>query len=806
LGHVLHTVQGQATEAATAIPIDALRRVIPISQVVAAITYCHADATGHRGQDATLHRVNQLFDGLTRPLVRECVKRCPTCQLKAHKQFKAKLNPIIAPQLFDRLLIDLIDKRRQPDRGYHYIMHVADHHSRYHFIRPLRTKQASSVADELCYVLADIGGCHILQSDQGPEFKGEVTALCERFGIQQVRSSPYTPSTNGLVEKWNHVIKVGIAAWQAENDSNAWVACLPQLQVQMNSTWTRSLQCTPYELVFGQLHRFIVKQVIGTAQIDHLDNTEWEANSDTPEAPRQPPSSLQLYRVSPDPTPSPPPPSSPPPSPVLSPSAPRPSRSSPLRPPADEDIQDCRIGAAGELGRLCDALLNVGGLRFRRWGCIGRGRCAIAAVELAVLNCRKAGNVAAMEAFCDERREQYANMLQYSNDEERKVWLQHMVDIGAGDDALGTQSGGEARNAVRRTLQRDLGDNSCNLGWEFLVLAAAWHHVNILLIPIVVTGQPMEALEPQLIPPKWDPQAPVIAIYHRAYYQLPAGEVVQDSIDTGGHYETLFCNDAAGHVVSYFKPGDDAWVHLRRLAFEVLARSANAIATAAMERYFNRNIAVRDFAVGDAVGVRTNSTKQRTKKRGVLNIPGLVVDARDDVRVGGATTGQRLYICLTKYGIIDVPLKVDGLTYLSANNHVVLFDVLRQHLSDGTWRDRPRVTVEAAVTAFLDERQPAAGVAAPRLQQGRAAKGAEDEEEEGDEKQVVEQGDVAEALPLSQAQSHPIRILRMVGQRYRVEWNDPPGEETWVSVRRWNTMEEYRDLVEAFNERGVEEA
>jgi transposase InsO family protein len=314
MGHVLNTVQGTPAISSTVIPHDALRRVVPITQIVAAISLAHVEGTGHRGQDATLHLVNQLFDGITRPLVREFVRRCAICQGKAAKQHKAKLQPIVAPQLFDRLLIDLVDKRRQSDKGFHYIMHVADHHARYHFLRPLRTKQASSVADQLAWILADIGGCRILQSDQGPEFKGEVTALCEQFGIQQVRSSPYTPSTNGLVEKYNHVVKVGIAAWQAEHGTNSWVACLPRLQVQMNTTWTRAIRCTPYELVFGQIHNFVVHPVMPSGQLDHLDGVEWEVDPDAPEAPRQPPSSLSMYRIAPEPPPAPSPPSSPPPS------------------------------------------------------------------------------------------------------------------------------------------------------------------------------------------------------------------------------------------------------------------------------------------------------------------------------------------------------------------------------------------------------------------------------------------------------------------------------------------------------------
>jgi hypothetical protein len=807
VGQALIWQQGKPLNPTAPIVIEAIRRVVPLSQIVACIQFCHADSTGHRGQDATLHKVHQLFEGVSRPLVREAVKRCPVCQTKAAKQYKARLQPIVSNHLFDRLLIDLIDKRTQADSGYHYIMHVADHNSRFHFIRPLRSKHASAVAEELAQIFAIIGGCRILQSDQGPEFKGEVSAVCDEFGVEQVRSSPYTPSTNGLVEKYNHVVKVAIAAYQAENNTRSWVACLPRVALQMNTTWSQSIRCTPYELVFGHAHSLHCVPVLPSTQLNYLDSQDWVPDPEDPDAPLQPPASLALFAVaaSPSPPPSPPSPRS-----AHSPS----TASAPLL--ADEEVRDCPFGVAGELGRLCSAKLNVGGLHFRRWGCIGRGRCAICAVELALRDCYWVETEADMEVFCDERRIAYRNRLEVGcTNVERKQWLQQMVNVGGGDSAVGKQTPSQVRHETERTMLRDLSNVGCNLGWEFLVLAAAYHNVNILLFPVVITGETIEAIDQVLLPHQWNEQLPVIAIYHRAFYMARSdGEGPVGSVDSGGHYETVFCHDElTNRRLSMFQPGHPTWNHLRRLAGEVLARSASGAARARMEAYYNLNVQVVDFAVGHAVGVRTNQTKQRTKKRGTINIPGLIVAIKDNVRVGGATAGQRVYTCLTKYGVIDRQLKVDGLVYLSANNHAALFDLLRQHLTDNTWHLLERVTMESAVEAFLSERDPAATVAPPRQQPPRAVnvggpgdEWKEEDDGEGDVEAEEEHGGVGEQRPVStaavasQAQHFPVRILRRSGPRYQVEWNDPPGERTWVTVSNWDNRAEYRELVQAFRE------
>jgi hypothetical protein len=227
---------------------------------------------------------------------------------------------------------------------------------------------------------------------------------------------------------------------------------------------------------------------------------------------------------------------------------------------------------------------------------------------------------------------------------------------------------------------------------------------------------------------------------------------------------------------------------------------------------------VRVFAVGDAVGVRTNATKQRTKKVGVHNIPALIVAARDNVRVGGATVGQRLYTCLTKYGVIERQIKVDGLTYVSSGNYPALYSRFREQLADGSWQYMRRVTMETARQAWLEEREPASRTEPARQQQRRSAKDAMDDEkgelgevelndgddDEGDEvkEEAAEQkAQSSSRLPMS----HPVRILRQSRLRYQVLWNDPPGEKTWESVKAWDSRAEYRDLVLAFRARAEEE-
>ena len=53
--------------------------------------------------------------------------------------------------VFERVQMDLIDMRLEKDDIYEYVLHIKGHFSKYSFLRPLTTKDARQVAQELEY-------------------------------------------------------------------------------------------------------------------------------------------------------------------------------------------------------------------------------------------------------------------------------------------------------------------------------------------------------------------------------------------------------------------------------------------------------------------------------------------------------------------------------------------------------------------------------------------------------------------------------------------------------------------------------
>ena len=103
-----------------------------------------------------------------------------------------------------------------------------------------------------------------LVSDQGKAFTGHIiTHLCELYGVQKLRTSPYHAQTNGQVERMNQTIICMIS--KLEEDKKAcWFKHLPELLLAYNATCSAVTGNSPYYLLFGRQPRIPVDYLFPT--------------------------------------------------------------------------------------------------------------------------------------------------------------------------------------------------------------------------------------------------------------------------------------------------------------------------------------------------------------------------------------------------------------------------------------------------------------------------------------------------------------------------------------------------------------
>ena len=103
-----------------------------------------------------------------------------------------------------------------------------------------------------------------LVSDQGKAFTSHViTHLCELYGVQKLRTSPYHAQTNGQVERMNQTIIHMIG--KLEEDKKAyWSKHLPELLLAYNVTCSAVTGYSPYYLLFRRRPRIPVDYLFPT--------------------------------------------------------------------------------------------------------------------------------------------------------------------------------------------------------------------------------------------------------------------------------------------------------------------------------------------------------------------------------------------------------------------------------------------------------------------------------------------------------------------------------------------------------------
>jgi transposase InsO family protein len=161
--------------------------------------------------------------------------------------------------------IDLIDFQKYRERGYNWILTVVDVFSKYLWARPLKHKSAEEVKEALSDIFKERRPI-VLQSDNGTEFRNKVlTDYLHLWGITQVFSKSYTPTTQGLVERYNQTLKHKIYNGFLRNKNKKWLDDLPSYVENINNSKQSTIKETPYEVQkkdTPELHALVEQRLI----------------------------------------------------------------------------------------------------------------------------------------------------------------------------------------------------------------------------------------------------------------------------------------------------------------------------------------------------------------------------------------------------------------------------------------------------------------------------------------------------------------------------------------------------------------
>ena len=231
------------------------RVICPVSLRREVIWDTHRQA--HAGANRVLRclRMRWYWPGMTRD-VRVQLRQCEICQASKHGRAPETTGRrrLYAGRPWQVVAVDLVGPMPVSARGNSWILVLTDHFTRWSDAIAIPDATAPTVARTLdqrvfCYM----GLPERIHSDQGAQFQAQLmTDLCQIWGVNQSRTTPYHPQGNGVVERNNRMLGDSLRSLLLGKTQDDWDEVLPQIMRAYRGTPHSSTEETPNMLMLGR--------------------------------------------------------------------------------------------------------------------------------------------------------------------------------------------------------------------------------------------------------------------------------------------------------------------------------------------------------------------------------------------------------------------------------------------------------------------------------------------------------------------------------------------------------------------------
>ncbi|KAK5913555.1 hypothetical protein CgunFtcFv8_008078 [Champsocephalus gunnari] len=238
------------------------------------------DKHGHQGVRRTtdLARQRCYWPGMGADVENHC-RSCQRCVLSKAVQpgVKTYQGTLLATQPMEILAIDFTLLEPATD-GKENVLVMTEVFSKYTQAVPTKDQTALTVAK----VLVDswfnrFGVPKRIHSDQGRNFESAlIRQVCQLYGIEKSRTTPYHPQGNGQCERFNRTLHDLLRSLPPEK-KRVWPKYISQLVWAYNTSAHRSTGNTPYGLMFGVPPRVPADFLLGEGTTEDTTSSwdEW---------------------------------------------------------------------------------------------------------------------------------------------------------------------------------------------------------------------------------------------------------------------------------------------------------------------------------------------------------------------------------------------------------------------------------------------------------------------------------------------------------------------------------------------------
>lgn len=211
---------------------------------------------GHQGIARTLKKVKEKFFwyGVS-DYVRHYVTTCATCSKnkKTDRYGRFPMTAFQAGAPMERVHIDFLGPLPKTARGNEHILMMVDQFTKWVECVPLPSQTADVTARAAVNELFSRFGMPFqVHSDQGRNFESKLfAAVCKALHIHKTRTTPYRPSANGQVERYNRTLMDAVRCFVGKSQ-HQWDIELAQIAGALRASVNRSTGFTANKLMLGR--------------------------------------------------------------------------------------------------------------------------------------------------------------------------------------------------------------------------------------------------------------------------------------------------------------------------------------------------------------------------------------------------------------------------------------------------------------------------------------------------------------------------------------------------------------------------
>ena len=181
-------------------------------------------------------------------------RSCEQCQ-KASCRMVTRAPMISLPVIsepFERIAMDVLEPLPCSRSGHGHVLVICDYATRYPEAVAMKTVDAEAVAEELLKLFSQVGIPKEILTDQRSNFTLQLLAeLYRLLHVKALRTSPYHPQTDGLVECFNRTHKEMLRK-SAQEGSKDWDKLLPFILFAYREAPQESTGFSPFEFLYGR--------------------------------------------------------------------------------------------------------------------------------------------------------------------------------------------------------------------------------------------------------------------------------------------------------------------------------------------------------------------------------------------------------------------------------------------------------------------------------------------------------------------------------------------------------------------------